>query len=128
MGPQAIRGGGGNLEVLPLKKNFFMCVFPKRKRIDAKNSKYKTNYRSKNSPHTHLKPIIGPGTELHDACLLIEGKILYVYFARGLINGRRFPLHQSVVPQSGLRGQGYLKISICTEIAKRHITTKFVIP
>lgn len=46
---------------------------------------------------THLKAIVGPAAELHDAGLLVEGKVLDVDLAGAFVNGRRTPLDASRV-------------------------------
>jgi hypothetical protein len=80
---------------------------------------------------THLKPVIGPGPEFHDTCLLVEGKVLNVDLTGRLVNGGRLPLYQPVPPQGGLRGQGHFKITIGAERAnpglvslKGHLATR----
>ena len=69
--------------------------------LGIKKETEKKNPRQILSPN--LKPIIGPGPKLHDAGLLIEGKIFDVNLARRFVDGGRFPLYQPVVPQGCLR-------------------------
>ena len=47
-------------------------------------------------PH-HLKPIISPASKLHDASLLVEGKILDVHLTGGVVDGRRLPLIMMII-------------------------------
>jgi len=44
-------------------------------------------------PLTHHITVVGPGAELHETCLLIEGKVFDINFAKGFVNGGRFPHH-----------------------------------
>ena len=41
----------------------------------------------------HLVPVVGPGTELHDAGLLVKGEVFHVHFARAMVDRRGFPFH-----------------------------------
>ena len=61
---------------------------------------------------SNLKPIIGPRSEFHHTGLLIERKVLDVNHAGGLVDGRRLPLDEAVVPQRGLCRQRHLEIAI----------------
>ena len=63
---------------------------------------------------THLEAIVGPGTEFHDTGLLVEGEELHVYLTRGLVNGWRLPLHQTIVVECGLGGECHLEVTIST--------------
>ena len=63
-------------------------------------------------PSSNLKPIIGPRSEFHHTGLLIEWKVLDVNHAGGLVDGRRLPLDEAVVPQSGLCRQRHLEIAV----------------
>ena len=45
----------------------------------------------------HLKPIISPASKLHDASLLVEGKILDVHLTGGVVDGRRLPLIMMII-------------------------------
>lgn len=40
---------------------------------------------------TYHVSVVCPRTELHEACLLIEGKVLDVDFTEGFVDGGRFP-------------------------------------
>ena len=84
--------------------------------IDYKTGQLSKNRRDAHAGSTHLKPIIGPGTEFHDTCLFVEGKIFDVNLTGRLVNCRRLPLHQPVPPEGGLGGEGHLKVSIGTEM------------
>ena len=64
----------------------------------------------------HLKAIVCPAAELHNAGLLVEGEILDVHLAGAVVDGGGFPLHQAGVEQSGLGGQGHLEVAISAEI------------
>ncbi len=64
---------------------------------------------------TNLKPIIGPRPKLHDTRLLVERKVFDINLTGRLVDGGRFPLHQSVVPQGRLCGQCHLKVPVSTE-------------
>ena len=61
---------------------------------------------------THLEAVVGPAAELHDAGLLVEGEVLHVDLARGLVDGGRLPLHEAVVPQRRLGGERHLEVAI----------------
>ena len=63
----------------------------------------------------YLKSIICPAAKFHDTCLFIKWKIFYIYFTGRFVDGGRFPLHQSVVPQRCLGCQGHLKVAIRTK-------------
>lgn len=65
--------------------------------------------------YAHLKSIVCPAAELHDAGLLVEGKVFHVDFAGALVNRRRSPLDASCVIQRGLGGQRHLEIAIGAE-------------
>ena len=45
----------------------------------------------------HLKPIISPASKLHDASLLVKGKILNVHLTGGVVDGRRLPLIMMII-------------------------------
>ncbi len=79
---------------------------------------YKTGQliRAEGTESTHLKPIIGPGSEFHDTRLFVEGKVFDVNLTGRLVNCRWFPFHQTVPPEGGLGGEGHLKVSIGTEM------------
>lgn len=79
---------------------------------------YKTGQliRAEGTGSTHLKPIIGPGSEFHDTRLFVEGKVFDVNLTGRLVNCRWFPFHQTVPPEGGLGGEGHLKVSIGTEM------------
>jgi hypothetical protein len=89
---------------------------------------YKTGQliRAEGTGSTHLKPIIGPGSEFHDTRLFVERKVFDVNLTGRLVNCRWFPLHQPVPPEGGLGGEGHLKVSIGTEMfqAKRRIVNR----
>lgn len=61
---------------------------------------------------TYLESVVCPAAELHDACLLVEGKVLDIDFAGALVNGRRPPLDAPCVVQCCLCGQRHLKVAI----------------
>lgn len=60
----------------------------------------------------YLEAVIGPTTEFQNAGLLVKGEIFYVYFTRRLVNGWRFPLHQSLMVDRSLRRQGNLEVAV----------------
>ena len=74
---------------------------------------------------THLEAVVGPAAELHDAGLLVEGEVLHVDLARGLVDGWRLPLHEAVVPQRRLSGERHLEVPI--RAGKWQIVTSFLI-
>ncbi len=59
-----------------------------------------------------LETVVRPAAKLHDARLLIEGEVLDVDDAGGLVDGGRLPLHQAVVPQCRLGRQSHLKVAV----------------
>ena len=61
---------------------------------------------------THLFAVISPATELHHTGLLVKREVLDVDLARGLVDGRRLPLHQAVIIERRLRGQRHLEIAV----------------
>lgn len=55
------------------------------------------------SGHTpHLEAIVSPGTELHDAALLIKWEILNINLAGGFVDRWRLPVHFSRVLEGRL--------------------------
>ena len=64
---------------------------------------------------TYLEAVVGPAAELHDAGLLVEGEVLHVHLAGGVVDSRRLPLHPPVPVQRGLGGQSNLKVAVSTE-------------
>ena len=62
----------------------------------------------------YLESIVGPAAELHDAGLLVEGEVLHVHLAGGVVDGGRLPLHPPLVVQGRLRGQRHLKVPVRT--------------
>lgn len=68
----------------------------------------------------YLEAVVGPRTELEYAGLLVEGEVLDVDFAGGLVYRRRLPLDQALVVDGGLRGQGHLEVSV--RAASEHIS------
>ena len=62
----------------------------------------------------HLKSIVGPAAKLHDTGLLVEGEILDIHLTGAVVNGRGFPLNQSIVKQSGFGSQGHLEVPVST--------------
>ena len=53
-----------------------------------------------------------PRSEFHVASLLVEWEIFDVDLAEGLVDGRRFPRHRSVVPQNGFGHDGHLVVAV----------------
>jgi hypothetical protein len=64
---------------------------------------------------TYLKTVVGPGSKLHDARLLVKWKILYVDLTRRLVDGRRLPFHAASVVECSLRCQSDFKVSVSAE-------------
>ena len=62
----------------------------------------------------YLESVVGPAAELHDAGLLVEGEVLHVHLAGGVVDGGRLPLHPPLVVQGRLCGQRHLKVSVRT--------------
>ena len=62
--------------------------------------------------HHHLKAIVGPASKFHDTGLLVEGEVLHVHLAGGVVDGRRLPLHQPGVEQRGLGRQRHLEVAV----------------
>ena len=65
--------------------------------------------------NSHLEAVVRPAAELHDTGLLVEGEILDVHLTGAVVDGGGFPLHQTIVKQSGLGGQRHLKVSVSAE-------------
>ena len=63
----------------------------------------------------HLEAVVGPAAELHDAGLLVEGEVLHVHLAGGVVDGRRLPLHQTLAVQRRLGGQRHLEVAVSTD-------------
>ena len=51
----------------------------------------------------YLEPVVGPAAELHDAGLLVEGEVLHVHLATGVVDRGGLPFHEAGVEQGGLR-------------------------
>ena len=49
-----------------------------------------------------LEAVVGPGAELHEAGLLVEGEVAHVDLAGGLEDGRRRPEHLARVVEDRL--------------------------
>ena len=64
--------------------------------------------------NTNLKSVVGPRSELEHARLFVKGKILDIDLATGFVDGRRFPLDQTVVIHRRFSGKRHLKIAIRT--------------
>jgi hypothetical protein len=64
----------------------------------------------------HLKPVVGPAAKLHDAGLLVEGKVLDVHLARRVVDRGRLPLHLARGHQGCLRRKGHLKVAVGAEM------------
>jgi hypothetical protein len=62
----------------------------------------------------YLKSIVGPGTELHEACLLVEGEVPHIDLTGGLENGGRSPNHFARVVQHSLRHRSDNVLSVRT--------------
>ena len=60
----------------------------------------------------YLESVVGPAAELHDAGLLVEGKVLDVHLATRVVDRRRLPLHLPRRHQRRLRRQGHLEIAV----------------
>ncbi len=63
---------------------------------------------------SYLESVVGPAAELHDAGLLVEGKIFDVHLAGWVVDGGRFPLHPSLVVQRCFGGQRHLEVPVST--------------
>lgn len=63
---------------------------------------------------THLISVISPGAELHEASLLIEGKVPDINLAAGLEDGRRGPDHFASVVENGFGHRGNHILTIGT--------------
>ena len=64
---------------------------------------------------TYLEPIVGPAAELHDAGLLVEGKILDVHLTGAVVDGGRPPLHLPGAVEGRLGGQRHLEVTVSAE-------------
>ena len=64
---------------------------------------------------THLEAVVRPAAELHDTGLLVEGKVLHVHLTGAVVDGGGFPLHQTIVKQSGFGSQGHLEVAVSAE-------------
>jgi hypothetical protein len=62
--------------------------------------------------NTYQVSVIGPGAEFHEAGLLVEGKVLDVNLAEGLVNGRRLPRDLARVVEDGLGHYGHLVVAV----------------
>ena len=60
----------------------------------------------------YLEAVVGPGAELHDARLLVEGEVFYVDLAGRLVYRRWLPLDPPCVIQRRLRRQRHLEITV----------------
>ena len=60
----------------------------------------------------YLESVVGPAAELHDAGLLVEGKVLDVHLATRVVDRRRLPLHFPRRHQRRLRRKGHLEIAV----------------
>lgn len=60
----------------------------------------------------HLKTVVGPRAEFHNARLLIEGEVLDVDLAGRFVNGGRAPLDATRVVERRLRRQRHLEIAV----------------
>lgn len=65
----------------------------------------------------YLNTVVRPGTELHEASLLIEGKISNVYLARGFEDSRRRPQYLARVMQDGFGHRGNSVLPVRAEIS-----------
>lgn len=61
---------------------------------------------------TDLVAVIAPRAELHEAGLLVEGKVTHVDLARGLEDGGRSPEHFARVVQHRLRHRRHHVLSV----------------
>ena len=75
---------------LPSRLNTWLCQEQRLQRLD-REALSKSSQISRCSPH--LEAVVGPAAELHDAGLLVEGEVLHVHLAGGVVDGRRPPLH-----------------------------------
>lgn len=75
----------------------------------------------------YLESVVGPGAELHDAGLLVEGEVLDVDLARGLVDGGRAPLHAPRVVQRRLGGQRHLEVAVRTALEHRRNRTYILV-
>lgn len=60
----------------------------------------------------HLKTIVGPRAELHNARLLVEWEVFNIDFARRFVNGGRAPLDAARVVERRLRRQRHLEVAV----------------
>lgn len=68
---------------------------------------------------THHVTIVGPGSELHETCLLVEGKVLDINFAEGFVNGGRFPHHFARVMKNCFCHYCHFIVAIGAEMEKK---------
>lgn len=67
----------------------------------------------------HLKSIVCPTAELHDTRLFVEGEVLHVHLAGGVVDGRWLPLHLARVRQGRFGGQSDLEVTVGTEMKQK---------
>ena len=64
--------------------------------------------------NTHLESVVGPGAELHDTGLFVEGEVLHVDLTRGFVDGRRLPLNQAIHVERRLGGESHFEVPVST--------------
>lgn len=64
---------------------------------------------------SYVVSVVGPGSELHEAALSVEWKILDIYLARALIDGRRIPHDATCAVDDGLCHDSHLVVAVRTE-------------
>ena len=62
--------------------------------------------------------VIGPASELHHALLLVEGEVLHVNTAVGLVDGGGVPLDPARVGEDRLGHDGHLVVTVRTDSNK----------
>lgn len=65
--------------------------------------------------------IVGPRAELHEAGLLVEGEILDINFAKGLVNRRRLPHHFARVMKDRFSHDGHFVVAIGAVDIRRNV-------
>ena len=81
--------------------------------------------------NTHLESVVGPGAELHDTGLFVEGEVLHVDLTRGFVDGRRLPLNQAIHVERRLGGESHFEVPVSTtrrrgeEEARQGVITRY---
>lgn len=72
---------------------------------------------------SNLKTVISPRTEFHHAGLFVEGEVLDVDLAGGLVDGGWFPLHAAGVVERRFCRQRHLKVAVgAAKTKKKYIS------